>query len=195
MSKKIKSLAMLGTSVIALGTFSPIFGTVAYANTAPESSQTIDNSKAEIVETLANNGYLEVDEESQTIVITEKYKQELLANTDADRYNVVFTENSVSITPKYSFRSFTGVNKIVYTWKGFDVYLDSENANKLAAGVGIAGTAAALIPDPTVSKVLAVVLGLASGLISYNNSAGRGVIIVYIGNSIGGATPHWVTSQ
>ena len=135
-----------------------------------------------------------MDPDTKKVTITEKYKQEVLANTDTDLYHVIFTENSITIVPKYSFRSFSGYNKIVYTWKGYDVYLDSTNANKLAAGYGMAAIAAALVPDATASKILAAALEAAAVLIGYNNAAGRGIIIAFVGIFPNG-TAHWISSQ
>ncbi|HEL1116395.1 TPA: hypothetical protein TVL10_001121, partial [Streptococcus equi subsp. zooepidemicus] len=91
-------------------------------------------------------------------------------------------------------RSFTGVNKIVFTWKGYDLYLDSTNANRLSAlGWGSAALSG-LIPDPIVSKVLAAALGVVSASISYANAAGRGVIVAFVG-TFPRDVIHWVASQ
>ncbi|HEL0616728.1 TPA: hypothetical protein TUU97_002042, partial [Streptococcus equi subsp. zooepidemicus] len=78
-----------------------------------------------------------------------------------------------------------GVNKIVFTWKGYDLYLDSTNANRLSAlGWGSA----------IVSKVLAAALGVVSASISYANAAGRGVIVAFVG-TFPRDVIHWVASQ
>ncbi|HEL1359865.1 TPA: hypothetical protein TVS35_001395, partial [Streptococcus equi subsp. zooepidemicus] len=115
----------------------------------------------------------------------EKYKQAVLSSIDLDRQEAIFTENSVTIRDIFSPRSFTGVNKIVFTWKGYDLYLDSTNANRLSAlGWGSA----------IVSKVLAAALGVVSASISYANAAGRGVIVAFVGTFPRGVI-HWVASQ
>lgn len=147
-----------------------------------------------VVNELVDNGYLSVDNTTQTVKITEKYRQDILNSIDLNQYDVSFTDNSVTISSKFSVRAFSGVNKIVYTWKGFDLYLDSTNANKIVAGSGLAAVAAMFVPDLSLSKALAVLLGTVGGVVSWNNAAGRGVIISFVGK-LPSATPHWITSQ
>lgn len=195
MNKQIKTSALLGVCIVSLGIVSPVLGAnPVVADSITETTVQENLNKNDVVETLSDKGYLYVDPNTKKVTITEKYKQELLANTDTNLYNVTFTENSITIVPKYSSRSFSGYNKIVYTWKGYDVYLDSTNANKLAAGYGMAAIAAALIPDATASKILAAGLEAAAVLIGYNNAAGRGIIIAFIGIFPNG-TAHWISSQ
>lgn len=195
MNKQIKTSALLGVCIVSLGIVSPVLGAnPVVADSITETTVQENLNKNDVVETLSDKGYLYVDPNTKKVTITEKYKQELLANTDTDLYNVTFTENSITIVPKYSFRSFSGYNKIVYTWKGYDVYLDSTNANKLASGYGMAAIAAALIPDATASKILAAGLEAAALLIGYNNAAGRGIIIAFVGVFPNG-TAHWISSQ
>ncbi|HGF7128779.1 TPA: ABC transporter ATP-binding protein [Enterococcus faecium] len=161
---------------------------------AAEKSTSLQMERNQVVSILKNNGYLEIDNQAKTVKITQKYKEAVYEKLDSNHV-AIFTENSVSIIPKDPLRAFSGVNKVVYTWKGYDLYLNSTNANKAAAGIGIAGVLAAFIPDPIVSKALAAALGIASGLIAYNNAAGRGVIIAYIGLPTSSSLPHWITSQ
>ena len=195
MNKQIKTSALLGVCIVSLGIVSPVLGAnPVVADSITETTVQENLNKNDVVETLSDKGYLYVDPNTKKVTITEKYKQELLANTDTDLYNVTFTENSITIVPKYSSRSFSGYNKIVYTWKGYDVYLDSTNANKLASGYGMAAIAAALIPDATASKILAAGLEAAALLIGYNNAAGRGIIIAFVGIFPNG-TAHWISSQ
>lgn len=195
MNKQIKTSALLGVCIVSLGIVPPVLGAnPVVADSVTETTVQENLNKNDVIEVLSDNGYLDVDPDTKKVTITEKYKQEVLANTDTDLYHVIFTENSITIVPKYSFRSFSGYNKIVFTWKGYDVYLDSTNANKLAAGYGMAGIAAALIPDATASKILAAGLEAAALLIGYNNAAGRGIIIAFVGIFPNG-TAHWISSQ
>jgi hypothetical secreted protein len=195
MNKQIKTSALLGVCIVSLGIVPPVLGAnPVVADSITETTVQENLNKNDVVEALSDNGYLDVDPDTKKVTITEKYKQEVLANTDTDLYHVIFTENSITIVPKYSFRSFSGYNKIVYTWKGYDVYLDSTNANKLAAGYGMAAIAAALVPDATASKILAAALEAAAVLIGYNNAAGRGIIIAFVGIFPNG-TAHWISSQ
>lgn len=195
MNKQIKTSALLGVCIVSLGIVPPVLGAnPVVADSITETTVQENLNKNDVVEALSDNGYLDVDPDTKKVTITEKYKQEVLANTDTDLYHVIFTENSITIVPKYSFRSFSGYNKIVYTWKGYDVYLDSTNANKLAAGYGMAAIAAALIPDATASKILAAALEAAAVLIGYNNAAGRGIIIAFVGIFPNG-TADWISSQ
>lgn len=195
MNKQIKTSALLGVCIVSLGVIAPVLGAnPVVADSVTETTAQGNLNKIDVVETLSDNGYLDVDPDAKKITITEKYKQEVLANTDTDLYNVIFTENSITIAPKYSFRDFTGYTKIVFTWKGYDIYLDSKAANEFAAGFGGVATLAALIPEPTISKIVAASLGSVAALIAYNNAAGRGVIIAFAGLYPKG-TPHWITSQ
>lgn len=195
MNKQIKTSALLGVCVVSLGVIAPVLGAnPVVADSVTETTVQGNLNKIDVVETLSDNGYLDVDPDAKKVTITEKYKQEVLANTDTDLYNVIFTENSITIAPKYSFRDFSGYNKIVFTWKGYDIYLNSTAANEFAAGFGGVATLAALIPEPTISKIVAASLGSVAALIAYNNAAGRGVIIAFAGLYPKG-TPHWITSQ
>lgn len=195
MNKQIKTSALLGVCIVSLGVIAPVLGAnPVVADSVTETTVQGNLNKIDVVETLSDNGYLDVDLDAKKVTITEKYKQEVLANTDTDLYNVIFTENSITIAPKYSFRDFSGYTKIVYTWKGYDIYLDSTAANEFAAGFGGVATLATLIPEPTISKIVAASLGSVAALIAYNNAAGRGVIIAFAGLYPKG-TPHWITSQ
>lgn len=195
MNKQIKTSALLGVCIVSLGVIAPVLGAnPVVADSVTETTVQGNLNKVDVVETLSDNGYLDVDPDAKKVTITEKYKQEVLANTDTDLYNVIFTENSITIAPKYSFRDFSGYTKIVYTWKGYDIYLDSTTANRIAAGLGGGAALAALIPEPAASKIVAAALGTVAAIIAYNNAAGRGVIIAFVG-VFPNATPHWITSQ
>lgn len=149
----------------------------------------------EAIETLESEGFLEVDEESQSVTITEAYKQAVLENLEPG-YTANFTENSVEIVPTTQLRASTGVNKIVYTWKGIDLYLNNSTSNKVAGGSGVAAALSVFIPEPAVSKVLAAALGTIAGLITFNNN-GKGVILAFLGDPRNGKVPvfHWISSQ
>ena len=195
MNKQIKTSALLGVCIVSLGVIAPVLGAnPVVADSVTETTVQGNLNKIDVVETLSDNGYLDVDPDAKKVTITEKYKQEVLANTDTDLYNVIFTENSITIAPKYSFRDFSGYTKIVYTWKGYDIYLDSTTANRIAAGLGGGAALAALIPEPGASKIVAAALGTVAAVIAYNTAAGRGVIIAFVG-LFPNATPHWITSQ
>jgi len=135
MNKQIKTSALLGVCIVSLGVIAPVLGAnPVVADSVTETTVQGNLNKIDVVKALSDNGYLDVDPDAKKVTITEKYKQEILANTDTDLYNVVFTENSITIAPKYSFRDFSGYNSIVFTWKGYDLYLDSTTANQIAAG-------------------------------------------------------------
>ena len=195
MNKQIKTSALLGVCIVSLGVIAPVLGAnPVVADSVTETTVQGNLNKIDVVKALSDNGYLDVDPDAKKVTITEKYKQEILANTDTDLYNVIFTENSITIAPKYSFRDFSGYTKIVYTWKGYDIYLDSTTANRIVAGLGGGAALAALIPEPGASKIVAAALGTVAAIIAYNNAAGRGVIIAFVGVFPNG-TPHWITSQ
>lgn len=195
MNKQIKTSALLGVCIVSLGVIAPVLGAnPVVADSVTETTVQGNLNKIDVVKALSDNGYLDVDPDAKKVTITEKYKQEILANTDTDLYNVIFTENSITIAPKYSFRDFSGYNSIVFTWKGYDLYLDSTTANQIAAGFSGGAILSSLIPEPAVSKIVAASLAAVATLIAYNNAAGRGVIVAYIGPYPNG-TPHWITSQ
>lgn len=195
MNKQIKTSALLGLCVVSLGIVSPVLGAnPVVADSVTETTVQENLNKIDAIKTLSDNGYLDVNPDTKKVTITEKYKQAVLANTDTDLYHVIFTENSITIVPKYSFRSFSGYNKIVFTWKGYDIYLDSTTANQIAAGFSGGAILSSLIPEPAVSKIVAASLGTVASLILYNNAAGRGVIVAFVGIYPNG-TPHWITSQ
>lgn len=195
MNKQIKTSALLGVCIVSLGVIAPVLGAnPVVADSVTETTVQGNLNKIDVVKALSDNGYLDVDSDAKKVTITEKYKQEILANTDTDLYNVIFTENSITIAPKYSFRDFSGYNSIVFTWKGYDLYLDSTTANQIAAGFSGGAILSSLIPEPAVSKIVAASLAAVATLIAYNNAAGRGVIVAYIGPYPNG-TPHWITSQ
>ena len=195
MNKQIKTSALLGVCIVSLGVIAPVLGAnPVVADSVTETTVQGNLNKIDVVKALSDNGYLDVDPDAKKVTITEKYKQEILANTDTDLYNVIFTENSITIAPKYSSRDFSGYNSIVFTWKGYDLYLDSTTANQIAAGFSGGAILSSLIPDPAVSKIVAASLAAVATLIAYNNAAGRGVIVAYIGPYPNG-TPHWITSQ
>lgn len=174
---RLKKLIYSSIAALAILTY----GTIS-AN-ADASIPEIDQT--EVITILKSDGYLNIDEGTQEVTITEKYKQAVLSSIDLDRQEAIFTENSVTIRDIFSPRSFTGVNKIVFIWKGYDIYLDSTNANRLSAlGWGSA----------IVSKVLAAALGVVSASISYANAAGRGVIVAFVG-TFPRDVIHWVASQ
>lgn len=195
MNKQIKTSALLGVCIVSLGVIAPVLGAKpVVADSVTETTVQGNLNKIDVVKALSDNGYLDVDPDAKKVTITEKYKQEILANTDTDLYNVIFTENSITIAPKYSSRDFSGYNSIVFTWKGYDLYLDSTTANQIAAGFSGGAILSSLIPEPAVSKIVAASLAAVATLIAYNNAAGRGVIVAYIGPYPNG-TPHWITSQ
>ena len=195
MNKQIKTSALLGVCIVSLGVIAPVLGAnPVVADSVTETTVQGNLNKIDVVKALSDNGYLDVDPDAKKVTITEKYKQEILANTDTDLYNVIFTENSITIAPKYSSRDFSGYNSIVFTWKGYDLYLDSTTANQIAAGFSGGAILSSLIPEPAVSKIVAASLAAVATLIAYNNAAGRGVIVAYIGLYPNG-TPHWITSQ
>ncbi|HEM6341490.1 ABC transporter ATP-binding protein [Streptococcus suis] len=205
--KLMRKIALFSSCLLLFGN-SVVPATVVFANENEVAVSSEYNSQSLSIdspfEKLVEDGYLLLDEESQTVTITEKYKQEALESIDTNLYTVAFTDNSIEVRQKYSFRAFTGVSKIVYTWKGVDLYLDNVRANKLGAalaiGAGIAAVTAGgaalagLVPVSAVAGIIGGLFAIGSGLVYYNNAAGRGIIIGCIGQ-LPNITPHWITSQ
>lgn len=161
---------------------------------------------------MIKKGFLTADH-SGNISITPKYTQTVSANINkasiAQKNNLslytvkqsplkshcIIQNNTLTLRTAYS-----GVNKVVWTWYGCDLYLNNETASKVAAGIGIGSAISALIPDVSVSKVVTVALAVAGGVIGFNNASGRGVIIkLLIAPSFNGpfptVSPIWISSQ
>lgn len=174
--------------------------TTIFANEEISTSKSINSrsetTQVDIQDEMVSNGYLIRDESNQTITLTEKYKQAVLSQVDRNKYAVQFTDNAVIITPKYQSRSSGGVNKIVHTWKGFDIYLSSSSVNAITTGAGITSLLNTMLPEPIITKGVAAALTASSLLLSHNNK-GNGVIVAVakIPTVPFGYTVHWVTSQ
>lgn len=203
--KTQKIVGMFMSLFLLFTVFGSAYSSVVYANetVSPVAEKSNDVSASDIMSNLVANEYLTLDPVNKKVFITEKYKQEVLHSIDTRYYNVVFTDNSITVKPKYASRAKDGINKIVYTWKGFDIYLDNTHSNKVsalltiasgAAGIGAAVAAfAGLIPGAAVLGILSGLAAIGSGIISYNNH-GKGVIIACVGGFPKGV-PHWVSSQ
>lgn len=189
MKRSMKKMAFASSLLLSLSVALPL-SPVVYAET-PQSTQF---SQEDMIQDLINQGYLERVGRSQQVRITEKYKKEILEQTDLTRYSVTFTENSVAIAPKFQTRSFTGVNKIVFHSVYCDVYLDSTRANQLAAGTAFAGGLEDIVPNPIAKKIIHYISIYGTTLIAWNNAAGRGIIISVATIGVPGATL-WIRSQ
>ncbi|MGT2744190.1 hypothetical protein ACVRW4_02390, partial [Streptococcus phocae subsp. phocae] len=76
-------------------------------------------------------------------------------------------------------------------------YLDNVRANKLAAALAVGAEVAALaglVPASAVGAIIGGIFAIGSGLVWYNNAAGRGIIIGCTGQ-FPHAKAHWITSQ
>ena len=96
MNKQIKNFSPVRGYVLCLqGIVPPVLGAnPVVADSITETTVQENLNKNDVVEALSDNGYLDVDPDTKKVTITEKYKQEVLANTDTDLYHVIFTENS-----------------------------------------------------------------------------------------------------
>lgn len=65
--------------------------------------------------------------------------------------------------------------RVIWYTNGLDVYLDSISANKIQNVEAITAIIIGLIPGST-SKYVAALLGINAALISYHNSAGKGIV-------------------
>lgn len=196
---KLKKLSLLIATSILLGNYvAPIgLASTVHADSLVKADNTSEVISQQPFEKMVEDGYLETDVNTKKVLITEKYKQEVLSSVDTNVYDVRFTENSVTISPIFSPRAFTGVSKVVYTWKGIDIYLDNVRANKLAAALAVGAEVVALaglVPASAVGAIIGEIFAIGSGLVWYNNAAGRGIIIGCIGQ-FPHAKAHWITSQ
>lgn len=116
---------------------------------------------------MIDKGYLKCDS-NFNISVTQEY-----LNSDSQLKS---NGNSVYLNSQGTLAATaaSGINAIVWYWWGFKLYLDSTNSNKVAAGLSVATAVAVLIPDPTLSKAVALALGVVAGLYAYANAAGRG---------------------
>ena len=74
---------------------------------------------------------------------------------------------------------YRGVNKVVWYWWGFDLYLDHYNCVRVVAGIAICAVLAWLLPSP-VNVIISAGLAAIAGLISIANADSRGVVITYL---------------
>jgi len=124
----------------------------------------------EQINRMIDEGYL-VANEDFSISVTEKYRQKC-SNVFAEGNTVCF-EDGVKLS------SFSSVNKIVYYWWGYKVWISNANCNRMVGGTTAGAVLALLIPDPTLCKAVAIALGLTSAIIIIANAEGRGIIIRY----------------
>lgn len=162
---------------------------------AAESSNQISENiqNVDYLLSMEQQGYLIVDKSDQKIYITDKYKNYVLSNL-SDNQTAIFTDNSITIVPAIQTRASGGVNKFVWTWKGFDVYLNNNLCNTLVTGGAIGASLSAIIPDPSLSKAVGIALGVSTALISHNNH-GNGVIVAFLWSLGQPPIPHWISSQ
>ncbi|MEH7454188.1 hypothetical protein [Gottfriedia acidiceleris] len=140
---------------------------------------------------MIKSGYLVADKYGN-ITITNKYKNAVAKNNNLE---VKTSGNTLTVQSKVT--TLAGVNKVVWTWYGCQLYLNSTNANKVAAGSFGAASLALFIPDPLVCKIVAAALGLVGAAVSYANASGKGVIIKINISMIPvpHAVPFWFGSQ
>lgn len=72
---------------------------------------------------------------------------------------------------------YRGVNKVVWYWWGFELYLNNYTCIRLVAGLSVAAVICMLIPDPLASKVVVIIMGAFAATIVAVNVYGRGVEI------------------
>ncbi|MBN1775040.1 MAG: hypothetical protein JW817_01095 [Clostridiales bacterium] len=119
---------------------------------------------------MINEGYL-VANEDFSIRVTDKYLEKCS--------NVLAEGNTVCLEEGVKLSSFSGVNKIVYYWWGYKLWLSNANCIKIAGGYGVLGALALFIPDPVICKILCAACLLCASIITIANSEGRGVIVRY----------------
>ena len=130
---------------------------------------------------MIDSGYLEMDSNGN-LFITAKYQEwvekkakELGKKVVVNQNEIIFYDSEITYASNGG-----GVTKIVWALVGSDVYLSSEDAERIAIATSTAGgIASLLIPDPIISRALGTALILAAGLIAYNNTAKTGVIISF----------------
>ena len=178
LSKKLTSLLLALAMLFSLNS-TAFAAENTIETTSEQNSLTPENSE------MLSSGYLKINSDGR-VSITDKYinyVEDKLAET-ATNATVSATNNTITIIGQSSSpitrsarSANTGVTKIEWiSANRFKLYLDNNLSTKVAAGSGIGASLSALIPEPTVSKVITTALGLSAGLISYNNK-GKGVVI------------------
>lgn len=172
--KKSFKLVFLALTALSIQMSIPV---ISHANSEQVNlinSSEISN-KDDLIRDLISEGYLK--ENNNSIEITKKYKDEVNDKIDRSLYNVDFTVNSVIISPKVSIRNFTGVNKVTFTKKGINFFINNENTNKIIATGTVGSGVLALLPEAAASKILSAITSIGSGVLAYTNSKGRGIVV------------------
>ena len=124
---------------------------------------------------MIDSGYL-VCNPDFTLTVTEKYLESSSQYLEPNS-QLVAEGNAVYLVEGIQTLSFSGVNKVVWYWWGFYLYLDNATCIKICAGLSVAALIALFIPDPLASKIVAVVMGAFAATIAATNIYGRGVKI------------------
>jgi hypothetical protein len=154
------------------------------------------------VNSMISQGYLVSDLHGK-LTVTTKYVGKVQVGKNgyvkANKDTLTVFSNTISTKSIQMRASSTGVNKIVWQWYGFDIYMDNARTIQVAGGIGLAAVAAVYVPEPALSKALAAALGATGVVIGMNNTNGKGVIIKFenIVNPSGlpVPTPFWISAQ
>ncbi|MFC8191981.1 hypothetical protein ACFUMH_10010 [Cellulomonas sp. NPDC057328] len=74
--------------------------------------------------------------------------------------------------------------KVTRTWWNSTLYLNRNETALMVAGAGGMAAVAALVPDPTISKIVAVGAGLSAAYIGLVHARGKCLKFVYYGNTL-----------
>ncbi len=159
---------------------------------------TVKTQIEERINPMIRQGYLRSDEhEIGVLEITEQYleyAQNQINNyqppaKNGGQYFVGAEDNALTLhNPALNG---SGVNKVVWHWYGYELYLDSETAQKVALGYNIAGILICMIPE--VGAIIGGALLVEGALIGHNNRNGTGVILYY--TRLNPAFFYWIKPQ
>lgn len=173
------------TKILSITLASTIFLTplTAYADegstdqTIPTvSSSETENTVAPLVQEMIDQGYLDIDDQNN-ITITEKYANEITEKANEAGEQIIIQDNEIILISPSSFsRAYSGVTKVVWTFMGFDVYLDNYWSGVVSEGGNLPAAVLGLFAPP-VGAVVGVIVAMHSYTIARANKNGRGVIL------------------
>ncbi len=132
----------------------------------------------ETINSMIRTGYLKSDK-SLHITPTKKYVASLEnCVVEGNTVRLVTQEQDAS-TYVRSMNFAKGETKIVFTWYGFDLYLDSVLSDQVAAGISISSAVSSLVPVPALALAVAVAISGVAYWVSSSNQGNGTIITIY----------------
>lgn len=159
-----------------------------------------NNQYTQFLNSIIANGYLKVDSNNK-LSVTQKYVDRVQNNLKSANLKEINKETAVvyadknAIVIKDSSNENEGETKFVFTWKGFDIYLDHRICNSIVkaedATVAISGIITLIAPEAApIAGIIDAMLEIGK-FVFESQDLGRGVIMAFIEPCI----LHWISSQ